>query len=137
MERLQGYMEGIRAAYGVDPRVYLAIVLITIPLFYVALGFVVRDLASTRRQTGTVSFREAFRRPSFVLALCSMVALWLATYVYVLFWGVGLPGWIRAAIVVLMVAGGAGLVSRIRRRLLRQTDTDQRQPPAEHDQDGC
>lgn len=115
MERLWRYMEGIHAAYGVDPRVYLTLVLITIPLFYVALGFVVRDLARTRRQTGRVSIREAFRRPSFVLALTAMVALWLVTYVYVLFWGVGLPGWVRAAIVVVMVAGAAGLVSRIRR----------------------
>jgi hypothetical protein len=116
MERLWGYMDGIRATYGVDPRVYLTLVLVTIPLFYVALGFVVRDLARTLRQTGRVSLREALRRPSFALALTAMVALWLVTYVYVLFWGVGLPGWIRAAIVVVMVAGAAGLASRIRRR---------------------
>ena len=116
MERLWGYMDGIRATYGVDPRVYLTLVLVTIPLFYVALGFVVRDLARTRRQTGRVSLRGALRRPSFALALTAMVALWLVTYVYVLFWGVGLPGWIRPAIVVVMVAGAAGLASRIRRR---------------------
>jgi hypothetical protein len=116
MERLWDYMEGIHAAYGVDPRIYLTLVLITIPLFYLALGFVVRDLARTRSQIGRVSIREAFRWPSFVLALTAMVALWLVTYVYVLFWGVGLPGWIRAVIVVVMVAGAAGLASRIRRR---------------------
>jgi hypothetical protein len=116
MERAWDYMAGIRSAYGVDPRVYLALVLITIPLFYLALGFVVRDLARTRSQTGRVSIRAAFSRPSFVLSLSAMVALWLVTYVYVLFWGVGLPGWIRAAVVVVMVAGAAGLASRIRRR---------------------
>jgi hypothetical protein len=115
MERVWVYMAGIRSAYGVDPRVYLALVVITIPLFYVALGFVVRDLARARSQTGRVSFRAAFSRSSFVLPLVAMVALWLVTYVYVLFWGVGLPGWIRAAIVAVMVAGAAGLAFRVRR----------------------
>ena len=116
MERVWDYMAGIGSVYGVDPRIYLALVVITIPLFYVALGFVVRDLATTRSQTGRVSMRAAFSRPSFVLPLMAMVALWLVTYVYVLFWGVGLPGWIRAAVVVVMVAGAGGLVFRIRRQ---------------------
>jgi hypothetical protein len=113
-------MAHIRSSYGVDPRVYFALVLITIPLFYLALGFVVRDLAGTRSQTGRVSIRAAFDRPSFVLSLMAMVALWLVTYVYVLFWGVGLPGWLRAAVVAVMVAGAAGLAFRIRRQVMQR-----------------
>jgi hypothetical protein len=116
MEMVWDLMARIHSTYGVDPRVYFALVVITIPLFYVALGFVVRDLARTRRQTGRVSFRAALDRPSFVLSLTAMVALWLVTYVYILFWGVGLPGWVRVVVVAVMVAGGAGLVSRVRRQ---------------------
>ena len=116
MEPAWALMARIHSSYGIDPRVYFALVLITIPLFYVALGFVVRDLARTRSQTGRVSIRAAFDRPSFVLSLMAMVALWLVTYVYVLFWGVGLPGWVRAVVVVVMIAGAAGLVSRVRRQ---------------------
>jgi|BarGraIncu00421A_1022006.scaffolds.fasta_scaffold00710_13 hypothetical protein len=116
MESAWDLMARIGSTYGVDPRVYFALVLITIPLFYVALGFVVRDLARTRSQTGRVSIRAALDRPSFVLSLMAMVALWLVTYVYILFWGVGLPGWVRAVVVAVMVAGAAGLVSRVRRQ---------------------
>ena len=116
MESAEELMARVHSAYGVDPRVYFALVLITIPLFYVALGFVVRDLARTRSQTGRVSLRAALDRPSFVLSLMAMVALWLVTWVYILFWGVGLPGWVRAVVVAAMVAGGAGLVSRVRRQ---------------------
>ena len=118
MEWAWDYMARIHSAYGVDPRIYLALVFVTAPLFYLALGFVVRDLARTRSQTGRVSIRAAFDRPSFVLSLMAMVALWLVTYVYVLFWGVGLPGWARAAVVLVMIAGAAGLTSRIRRRAI-------------------
>ena len=116
MERVWDYMAGIRSTYGLDPRIYLALVVVTIPLFYLALGFVVRDLARTRGQTGRVSIRAALNRPSFVLSLTAMVGLWLVTYVYVLFWGVGLPGWIRTAVVLVMIAGATGLAFRIRRR---------------------
>lgn len=116
MESAWDLMARIGSTYGVDPRVYFVLVLITIPLFYVALGFVVRDLARTRSQTGRVSIRAALDRPSFVLSLMAMVALWLVTYVYILFWGVGLPGWVRAVVVAVMVAGAAGLVSRVRRQ---------------------
>lgn len=116
MESAWDLMARIGSTYGVDPRVYFALVLITIPLFYVALGFVVRDLARTRSQTGRVSIRAALDRPSFVLSLMAMVALWLVTYVYILFWGVGLPGWVRAVVVAVMVAGAAGLVSRVQRQ---------------------
>jgi hypothetical protein len=116
MEPAWDLMARIHSSYGVDPRVYLALVLITIPLFYLALGFVIRDLARTRSESGRVSLRAALDRPSFVVALMAMIALWLVTYVYVLFWGVGLPAWLRAAVVAVMVAGAASLVSRIRRK---------------------
>jgi hypothetical protein len=116
MQSAWDLMARVHSTYGVDPRIYFALVLITIPLFYVALGFVVRDLARTRSQTGQVSVRAAFDRPSFVLSLVAMVALWLATYVYILFWGVGLPWWVRAVVIAVMVAGAAGLASRVRRQ---------------------
>jgi len=134
MKMLWDLMARIQATYGVDPRVYLVLVAITIPLFYVALGVVVRDLARTRRETGRISIRAALARPSFVLSLAAMVALWLVTYVYVLFWGVGLPVWVRAVVIAVMVAGGAGLVSRVRRlATVRSTraSSEQRKPRVE------
>jgi hypothetical protein len=115
MESAWNLMAHIHSTYGVDPRVYFALVLITIPLFYVALGFVVRDLARTRSETGRLSIRAALDRPSFVLSLMAMVALWLVTYVYILFWGVGLPAWVRVVVVAVMLVGAAALVSRVRR----------------------
>ena len=116
MTWLWDYAEGVSAAYGVDPRIYLALVLVTIPPFYFALGVVVRDLGRTRENGGGVSAAKAFRSRSFVVAFFTMVLLWLVPYAYIALWGRRLPVWFVVAFVALMLVGGISLVLRVRRR---------------------
>jgi hypothetical protein len=125
MSWLWDYARGVSAAYGVDPRVYLALVLVTIPPFYFALGMVVRDLARTRENGGGVSLAKAFRSRSFVVALFAMVLLWLAPYIYVALWGRHLPAWLVVAFVAFMLIGGISLVRRVRRRAAIAGESEQ------------
>jgi hypothetical protein len=116
MKWLWDYAQGVSATYGVDPRIYLALVLVTIPPFYLALGFVVRDLARTRNGLGGASVARAMGSRTFRIALASVVVLWLLPYLYVVLWGRRLPVWFSVVLVGLMVAGGISLVLRIRRQ---------------------
>jgi hypothetical protein len=116
MKWLWDYAQGVSATYGVDPRIYLALVLVTIPPFYLALGFVVRDLARTRNGQGGMSVARAMGSRTFGIALASVVVLWLVPYLYVALWGRRLPVWFTVVLVGLMVAGGISLVRRIRRQ---------------------
>jgi hypothetical protein len=113
---LWDYAQGVTATYGADPRVYLALVLVTIPPFYFALGIVVRDLAQTRENAGGVSLAKAFRSRPFVIALLAMAVLWLVPYIYVALWGRRLPAWFVGAFAALVLVGGISLVRLVRRR---------------------
>jgi len=117
MKWLWNSAQQVAATYGADPRVYFALVVVTIPPFYLAFAVVVRDLMRTRQETGSVSVRKSLSRPSFGISLLAMAVLWLVPYVYVLLWGHNFPAWFMIVMVALMGGGATGLVRRLRGRV--------------------
>jgi len=107
--------ERIASAYGVDPRIYVGLVLVTIPPFYFAFAVVIRELLRTR-DGGRVSLARAFRGRVFVVALVAMAAVWLVPYIYVALWGRNLPVWAVVSFVALMAVGVANTVRGVRKR---------------------
>lgn len=94
-------MESARARYGVDPVVFLALLLGTSPLFYYSIYRMVRALAARR-------VNEA--------SLWSMLFLLstAAPYLYVLVAGRNLPWWVYIIIGLILAQGVWSLVRRLR-----------------------
>ena len=116
VRQLWDYLGGFAIRYGADPRIYVGLILVTIPPFYLALGIMIRDLAKLRRQEARVSLDVALRCRSLVVASIVLVVVWAVPYVYVLCWGRNLPGVVLLMVLVLLLAGGLGIVGRARRR---------------------
>ena len=94
--------------YGVDPVIFLAIYLISVPIFYYSLVRMMRAIA--RKRGNEVMIWS-------MIFLCSIVA----PFIYVLFFGRNLPWWVYAIIALLI---GQGIFSLIR-KLRNAHNTDQ------------
>jgi hypothetical protein len=107
---LTQYADSIRIAYGVDPRVFIALVLVSIPPFYIAFAVAVRSLVRLRQQRAPAASDKAFIAASSVV-----VATWLLPYAYVALFG-RLPWWAWWLLAVLLVAGALRLLRTGRKR---------------------
>jgi len=96
-------MESARVSYGVNPLVFLILLLGTSPLFYYSIYRMVRALAARR-------VNEA--------SLWSMLFLssTATPYLYVLVAGRNLPWWVYIIIGLLLAQGIWSLVRRLRKR---------------------
>lgn len=103
-EWLAGWSQSIQASYGVDPRIFIGLVLVSVPPFYLALALAVRAFVRAHR-AGV----QAWSDSTFITATSAVVALWLLPYGYVALFG-RLPWWGWAAFVVVLVVGGYRLV---------------------------
>lgn len=103
-EALQNWFLSLGAEYNVSPLVFGAIYVGTIPLFWLAVGQIVRNFRAGK----------SIVLPSLFAAACS-----LSSYVYVIFAGRNIPAWIYAAIVLLAVFGAYSAIKNIRRKIGR------------------
>lgn len=100
---VEAQMEVAREHFGVDPVVFLVLLLGTSPVFYYSIYRIVRALAK--------------RRPNEI-TLWSMLFLLstAAPYLYVLVAGRNLPWWVYIIIALLLGQGVYSLVRRLRRK---------------------
>lgn len=112
-EWLAGWSQSIQTSYGVDPRIFIGLVLVTVPPFYLALALAVRAFIRAHR-AGVRARSDS----TFVAATSAVVALWLLPYGYVALFG-RLPWWGWAAFVAILVTGGYRLVRSGRGRAAR------------------
>jgi len=96
-------MRAARSSYGVDPVVFLAIYLGSVPFFYYSIFRSVRALA--RRLSNEVMIWSAV-----------FLASTAAPFLYVLFFGHNLPWWVYVVIGLLIGQGVYSLVRRLARR---------------------
>ena len=108
LSRIAALMQVARETYHVDPRVFLVIYLVSVPVFYYSLVRTIRALA--RRQGNDVVRWSA-------MLLCAIVA----PFVYVLMFGRNLPWWVYGIIVVLVGQGVCSLTLKLRRTSLSRT----------------
>ena len=101
MTFIESLMQVSRDTYHVDPVVFAAIYLASVPVFYYSLVRVVRALAKGLKD-------EAVRWST--IFLCAVVA----PFLYVLVVGQNLPWWVYAIIAVLVGRGAYSVVARLR-----------------------
>jgi ABC-type Co2+ transport system permease subunit len=87
--------------YDVDPVIFLAIYLISVPFFYYSLVRMMRALAK-KRGNEVVVWSTVF--------LCTIVA----PFIYVLFFGRHLPWWVYGIIALLIGQGIFSLIRKLR-----------------------
>ena len=100
----------IRESYGVDPRIFSALVAVTIPPFYVAFAIAVRAALGARKMGQPLAADW-----SFLIATSVGVAAWLLPYAYVAAFG-RLSAWAWAVFLLIFLIGAARLVLSLRRR---------------------
>jgi hypothetical protein len=103
-EALQNWFFGLGAEYNVNPLIFGALYVGTIPLFWLAVARVVK----------TFRAGKSILPPAFFAASCS-----LSSYVYVIFAGRNIPVWVYAAIILLVTFGAYSAVKSIRRKIDR------------------
>jgi hypothetical protein len=96
-------MNVARDHFGVDPVVFLVLLLGTSPVFYYAIYRMVRAIA--KRKTNEITIWSML----FLLATA-------APYLYVLFAGRNLPWWVYIIVALLLGQGIYSLVRRLRRK---------------------
>jgi len=96
-------MNVARDHFGVDPVVFLVLLLGTRPVFYYAIYSMVRAIA--KRKTNEITIWSML----FLLATA-------APYLYVLFAGRNLPWWVYIIVALLLGQGIYSLVRRLRRK---------------------
>ncbi len=104
-EWLTGWIANARSLagrYGVDPVVFVAIYLGAIPFFLLGTAWLV---ASARR-------RRSLVWPALFTSFC-----FISPYLYVLFFGRGLPWWAYGLLVTLLLGFGWQSYRRLRKRI--------------------
>jgi ABC-type Co2+ transport system permease subunit len=101
--QLAPLMRTAREDYGVDPVVFIAIYLVSVPIFYYSLFRLVRALAK-RLDREIMLWSMIF--------LCTVVA----PFVYVLFFGRNLPWWVYGLIALIVGQGVYSLIRTLRRK---------------------
>jgi len=94
-----GWLLGLGPRYGVNPVVFAALYVGSIPFFFVALAWTIRRIRS--------------RRPAVIPALITGF-FFLSAYLYVLVFGHGLPWWVYPAILALVSTGAVSAIRRAR-----------------------
>jgi hypothetical protein len=98
---IQPWMAQVRARYGVSPVLFLALTVLCAPFFYYSIFRLIK---------------AGVKRDKKALTLWSTVFL-VATvlpYLYVLFFGHGLPWYVYLILAVLIVQSGWSLIQRLR-----------------------
>jgi hypothetical protein len=115
--------DNVRASYGVDTRVFIALIAVSIPPFYIVFAIAIRRLAGLRRSGGSAPGAVA-RDRTFMTAVTVVAATWLLPYIYVALFG-RLPWWAWVLFALLLADGIVGLFRAGRARVTiadRQTE---------------
>lgn len=107
---LNEWADSIRVTYGVDPRIFIGLVVASIPPFYVAFAVAVRS-AMRARSAGVPVLSER----SFVISGLVLAGAWLLPYAYVAAVG-DLPLWAWTAFAGFLCLGLARAALFWRRR---------------------
>jgi hypothetical protein len=115
MGEIHRLMDSARANYGVDPVVFIVIYLVSVPFFYYSIFRMVRGLAR-KAQGEIITWSMVF------------LAATAAPFLYVLFFGHGLPWWVYGIIALLIGQGVWSLVRRLTGKGGKQTKGDEGTP---------
>lgn len=116
-------MDAARTNYGVDPVVFIVIYILSVPFFYYSIFRMVRALAR-RKQNEIITWSMVF------------LAATAAPFLYVLFFGHGLPWWVYVVIALLIGQGVYSLVRRLRGKKPAPEGSTRPEPDEEADPKG-
>lgn len=98
---LEPWMASVRARYGVSPVLFLALMILCAPFFYYSIFRLIK--AGVKRDKGALTLWSTVFLVSTVLP-----------YLYVLFFGHGLPWYVYLILAVLIANSGWSLIRRLR-----------------------
>mgnify|MGYP005839816037 CR=1 FL=1 len=104
LHEITAWLMGLGAAYGVNPVLFAAIYVGAIPLFALALAWLIRRLRA--------------RRP-IILPLLATGTSFLSAYVYLAVAGRGLPAWVWFVMAAMVALGLVSALRQLRRGLRR------------------
>jgi len=116
-EYISKYYDLAANTYHVNPVIYLVIYLASIPIFYVAFYFVIKELLRIKKEDKKITpghFVEEKKLAAWSLVL---LFVYLAPYIYVGFWGQNLPVWSWPLIAALLAFSGYTLYKKISKSL--------------------
>ncbi|MHB1324428.1 MAG: hypothetical protein ACYCXZ_08890 [Coriobacteriia bacterium] len=112
------WMAQVHADYGVDPRIFFALVVLSMLPFYVAFAAAVGALARSRREATSPLRERTFLRSATIVVLA-----WLLPYLYVAIFG-RLPWWGWAGFMAVVAIGALRLALSLRSRSRRTNESE-------------
>ena len=106
-ESVQEWFLGLGADYGVDPLVFGAIYVGAIPLFFLSLGWLGRNVRAGKSPT----------LPVLAAGLC-----FVSAYLYLIVAGRNVPAWVYAFVAVLVAFGAWSTVRSVRSTIREAED---------------
>jgi hypothetical protein len=100
-ETIRHWFLGLGEKYNVNPYIFGAIYVGTIPFFFLCLAWTIRNLR---------------RRKSIVLPLMLTGLCFVSAYVYLIIVGRNIPAWVYLVIVLLLFYGAYSTVRKIRNK---------------------
>ena len=107
LEAAREWFLSLGTEYGVNPWIFGAIYVGAIPLFTLSVAWLVRN---------------ARRGRSIVLPALAAGACFVSAYVYLIFAGENVPGWVYGFIALLVVGGGWSAVRKVRGQVAEARD---------------
>ncbi len=88
--------------YDVDPYIFVALILISIPFYYYGL-FVMAKVAFSLKKQHNLKGKEIIKHHEFVRAFIINQIAWFGPYVYVIVYGNNIPIWVWILLIVYLV----------------------------------
>jgi len=82
--------------YHVDPKIFVALVLISVPFYWYGWLMIVRSIFKSKSKEGNngrIIIERFFNNREFKIGLIINRLAWFLPYVYIIFWGQNLPMW--------------------------------------------
>ena len=112
---LRDWFLGLGAEYGVDPIVFGAIYVGAIPLFFLSLAWLGRNVRAGR---------------SHVLPILAAGFCFISAYLYLIVAGMNVPWWVYAFVAALVAFGAWSTVRSIRKTIAEAKAEETATPPA-------
>jgi CDP-diglyceride synthetase len=117
MSQVQAWMEATRAQYGVNPIVFLLLMVVCAPFFYYSIYRLIR--AGVKRDKGALTLWSTIFLVATVLP-----------YLYVLFFGHNLPWYVYLILAVLIAHSGWSLYKKLKGKKAKAPTGEKEAEPA-------
>jgi len=88
--------------YHVNPNIFLLIYIISIPIFYIAIYFIAKELMAIKKEHGKITAKHFLYEEALSFWMIVLLLDYLAPYLYIAIFGENLPTWVWAVIIIVV-----------------------------------